>query len=153
MDNGPRHLQPWMVFALPAGIAVPIIVAILLAGPVAGFAVAGLLALVIVAAAVRKDRRGSPSAAHDWRRTVLRFIVPVALAIAGAVLAVVSDGTLRVVGWGVIAVAITLAISLVFLEVGYSEDRARAREDARPDGAGSAPTRLTRLRRGGPGTR
>ena len=72
---------------------------------------------------------------EQWRRAAAaRFAVPVALALAGAVLATVAEGTLRIVGGGVIATAVTVAISLVFLEVGYSEDRARARERTRDTG-------------------
>ena len=78
------------------------------------------------------QRHPPASGADEWRRAAAaRFAVPVALALAGAALATVADGTLRIVGSGVIAIAVTVAISLVFLEVGYSEDRARARERTR----------------------
>jgi hypothetical protein len=52
----------------------------------------------------------------------------VTIAVAGIVLIAAWSGVVRIIGWGVVAVAITIALSLVFLEVGYSEDRARARE-------------------------
>lgn len=45
---------------------------------------------------------------------------------------IVTQGTLRIVAWGVIAVAATVAVALVFLEIGYSEDRARDRDSAKP---------------------
>ncbi|MBA2297020.1 MAG: hypothetical protein H0W14_03150 [Actinobacteria bacterium] len=153
MSNRQQQLQPWMLFALPAGIAVPIIAGILLGGPVVGFVVAVLLALVIVVGAVRMgpDRRRAASGAHEWRRAAaVRFVVPVALAVVGAVLAAVADGTLRIVGWGVIAIAVTVAISLVFLEVGYSEDRARAREDPRQPRNGTGADGSTEPRERGP---
>jgi hypothetical protein len=89
---------------------------------------------------------GAPCGAGDqgWRRTAARrFLVPVAVAVAGIVLTVAWAGVVRIIGWGVVAIAITMALSLVFLEVGYSEDRARARE-RRADGA---------WRRGGGGHR
>jgi hypothetical protein len=53
--------------------------------------------------------------------------MPVAVAVAGIVLIAAWAGVVRIIGWGVVGVAITIALSLVFLEVGYSEDRARAR--------------------------
>lgn len=64
MSNRQLQLQPWMLFALPAGIAVPITVGILLGGPLVGFVVAVLLAVVIVVVAVRmgSDRRGQGTA-------------------------------------------------------------------------------------------
>jgi hypothetical protein len=66
---------------------------------------------------------------HDWRRAARRrFIAPVVLAIVGVVVGVATSGVVQIVAWGVFAVALTIAISLVFLEVGLSEDRARAAE-------------------------
>jgi hypothetical protein len=71
------------------------------------------------------------TAQHDWRRAARRrFILPVVIAVVGVVLGVATSGVAQIVGWGVFAVALTIAISLVFLEVGLSEDRARAAEDA-----------------------
>jgi uncharacterized oligopeptide transporter (OPT) family protein len=70
------------------------------------------------------------SEAADWRvAAARRFVVPLVIAVAGIVVVVVTDGTARIVGWGVIAVAVTVAISLVFLEVGLSEDRERGRDE------------------------
>jgi hypothetical protein len=57
-----------------------------------------------------------------------RFLVPMAVVVVGIVLIAGWDGVMRIIGWGAVAIAITIALSLVFLEVGYSEDRARARE-------------------------
>ena len=50
----------------------------------------------------------------------------------GIVGVITSQGTLRIIAWGVIAVAITVAVALVFLEIGYSEDRARSRDSTGP---------------------
>lgn len=62
----------------------------------------------------------------DWRRAAARrFLVPLAIAIAGIVLIAATSGTVEIVGGGLLALAVTIAISLVFLEVGYSEDRDR----------------------------
>ena len=64
----------------------------------------------------------------DWRRAARRrFLVPLAIAVVGIALIAATSGTARIVGGGVLAIAVTVAISLVFLEVGYSEDRARER--------------------------
>ena len=71
----------------------------------------------------------------DWRaRALRRFVAPLLIAVAGFVVVILGDGTTRAVGWGIVAIAITVAVSLVFLEVGLSEDRDRAEED-RADGA------------------
>ena len=73
------------------------------------------------------------SGGKDWRRAAARrFLVPLALAVAGIVLIAATSGTAEIVGGGVVAVAVTVAISLAFLEVGYSEDRARERERRGP---------------------
>jgi hypothetical protein len=151
-----------MLFALPAAIAAPIIAGILLGGPMLGFPVAAVVAILIVAVAIRMEPRewrrarrpgsarlGGPGAPYDaadrgWRRTAARrFLMPVAVAVAGSVLIAAWAGVARIIGWGIVGVAITIALSLVFLEVGYSEDRARAREQR----AGGA------WRRGGGGHR
>jgi len=135
-----------MLFAFPAAIVVPIIAGILLGGPVLGFLVAGLVAVVIVGAAIAMQPRGAtagrepapPPGAEDrgWRRAAaLRFLVPLVIAAAGIVLIAAGDRTVSVIGWGVFGVAITVAISLIFLEIGYSEDRDRSREQR----AGEAP--------------
>jgi hypothetical protein len=74
--------------------------------------------------------RGQDSEERDWRAAAARrFVVPLVIAVVGIVVVVVTDGTARIVGSGVIAVAVVVAISLVFLEVGLSEDRERARDD------------------------
>lgn len=125
-----------MLFAFPAAIAAPIIAGILLGGPAVGFLVAGLAAVVIVGVAIRMEpRRSSRTAANDadegqWRRSAARrFLVPLAIAAVGIVLIAMASETVRIIGWGTLGVAITVAISLVFLEVGYSEDRARAHDE------------------------
>ena len=136
---GSQGIQPWMLFALPAAIVVPIIAGILLGGPVLGFLVAGLVAVVVVGAAIAMPPRGAttgrepapPAGAEDrgWRRAAaLRFLVPLVIAAAGIVLIAAGDRTVSAIGWGVFGVAITVAISLIFLEIGYSEDRDRSRE-------------------------
>jgi hypothetical protein len=72
--------------------------------------------------------RAAVSDDEDWRRAARRrFLVPLAIAVVGIVVIVLTSGTARIVGAGVLAVAVTVAISLVFLEVGYSEERARER--------------------------
>jgi formate hydrogenlyase subunit 3/multisubunit Na+/H+ antiporter MnhD subunit len=69
----------------------------------------------------------------DWRRAAARrFLVPLAIALAGIVVVAVGSGTAEIVGGGLIALAVTVAISLAFLEVGYSEDRARERDERGP---------------------
>ncbi len=71
-----------------------------------------------------------PAEDHAWRAAAARrMLVPLLIAVAGIVVIAVADGTARIIGWGVLAVAVTVALSLVFLEVGYSEERARAREE------------------------
>jgi hypothetical protein len=66
----------------------------------------------------------------DWRRRAARrSILPLLVAVAGFVVVLIGkDGTLGIIGWAIVGVGITIAISLVFLEVGYSEDRAREAE-------------------------
>jgi hypothetical protein len=62
----------------------------------------------------------------DWRRAAARrFVVPLAIALVGLVLILATSGIAEIVGGGVVAVAVTIAVSLVFLEVGLSEDRER----------------------------
>ncbi|HEX2103635.1 MAG TPA: hypothetical protein VHF51_08280 [Solirubrobacteraceae bacterium] len=142
--GGSRPVPPWMLFALPAAIVVPVVAGILLAGPAVGAVVAAVLALAIVTVAIRSRPPGQaaepPTPAAERRvwtaAAARRMLVPVAIAVAGIVIVLAGGGgTLTIVGWGVIGIALTVAVSLVFLEVGYSEDRARARGT---DGAGSA---------------
>ena len=72
----------------------------------------------------------------DWRRRAVRRAAwPMALAVIGFVLVLIGkDDTLGIVGWGVVGAGVTVAIALVFLEVGYSEDRERAAEAERRKG-------------------
>jgi hypothetical protein len=73
-------------------------------------------------------RRPAPDE-RDWQAAALRrFLLPVALGLAGLVAVVLTSGTAQIVAWGVVAVAVAIAISLLFLEVGLSEDRAREQE-------------------------
>jgi hypothetical protein len=138
----PAETQPWMLFAFPAAIAVPIVAGILLGGPVVGFLMAGLVAVVIVGVAIRMEPRRSrriaapaeteppaDDAARQRSAAIRRFLVPLAIAAVGIVLIAAGSDTIRIIGWGTFAVAITVAISLIFLEIGYSEDRARARDE------------------------
>jgi hypothetical protein len=75
------------------------------------------------------DPAGSSAA---WKRAALRRALAVLLlAVVGLVLAFATDGTASDVGYGLFGIAVVLALSLAFLEVGFSEDRARAREQRR----------------------
>ncbi len=75
----------------------------------------------------------APDGGAGWRAFALpRAAVVLVIVAAGIVLAATTGGTAAIVGWGVVAVGGTLAISFVFLGVGYSEDRARAREERSP---------------------
>lgn len=134
-----------MPFTLPAAIALPIVTGFLFAGPVLGFFVASLVAAAIVFIAIRMD--GGSGAAEPADRAVRRaaarrFLGPLVIAAAAIVVIVATAGAARVIGWGMLAVAITVALSLVFLEVGYSEDRARERERRR--GRGGRPVGFRR---------
>ena len=66
----------------------------------------------------------------DWRRRAARRAMwPLLVAVAGFVVVLIGeDGTLGIIGWAIVGAAVAIAISLVFLEVGYSEDRERAAE-------------------------
>jgi hypothetical protein len=57
------------------------------------------------------------------------FAAPRAIAAAGIVVIAAADGAGEVIGRGIVAVAVAVATSFVFLEIGRSEDRARAREE------------------------
>jgi hypothetical protein len=123
-------VQPWMLFALPAGMVIAIAAGFLLGGPVVGLIVAIVIALAIVATAIRTDPDPHEAPGdHAWRRRAARrFLLPLAIAIAGtAVVAVTDSETAHIIGWGIVAVAAAIAVSLVFLEIGLSEDRDRAR--------------------------
>src|SRR5436190_10401438 len=52
VNQRPARIQPWMLFALPGAIAVPIIAGFLLGGPMLGFPLAALVAIVIVGVAI-----------------------------------------------------------------------------------------------------
>ena len=69
---------------------------------------------------------------HDWRRAArLRFALAGVLFVIGALLAAVGDGWVDIAGVVIGGVGATLAVVFVFLEVGLSEDRERAREERR----------------------
>ena len=72
----------------------------------------------------------------DWRRRAARRSVwPLVLAVIGFIVVLIGeDGTLGIIGWGIVGAGVTVAIALVFLEVGYSEDRERAAEAEKRDG-------------------
>jgi hypothetical protein len=129
---------PWKLFALLLAISVPIIAAILLGGPLLGFPVAALVALAVVGIAIRMrppsgraraEQRPPRSTEAAWRASAARrFAVSAVVGAVGIVVVVATTGTARIVGWGIVTLALVLAVSLAFLEVGYSEDRARAAE-------------------------
>jgi len=67
------------------------------------------------------------------RRPHPRWIAPVALLVAGIAVVVAGTGDIvDIIGGAIIAIAATVAISLAFLEVGLSEDRARERGEYGP---------------------
>lgn len=72
----------------------------------------------------------------DWKRRALRRALwPMLIALAGFVVVLIGkDDTLGIIGWAIVGAAVTVAIGLVFLEVGYSEDRERAAEAERHKG-------------------
>lgn len=55
------------------------------------------------------------------------LIAALALLAAGIVLAAVGGVWVSAVGWGLLGIALVILVSLVFLLVGESEDRDRAR--------------------------
>ena len=61
-----------------------------------------------------------------------RWLIPVGLLLAGIVVVIVGSGVADVVGGGLMALALVVAVSLAFLEVGLSEDRARERGEYGP---------------------
>jgi hypothetical protein len=133
--RGYAEVKPWMLFAFPLAIATPIIAAIALGGPMLGFPVAALVAIVIVGVAIRmrpagERGKGEPAGWRPGAATAWRFAAAAVVVIAGSVVFVATGGTVRIIGLGMVALGLTLALSLVFLEVGYSEDRVR-REDRR----------------------
>jgi thiosulfate reductase cytochrome b subunit len=123
-------MRPWMLFAFPALIAVPVVLAIWLVGPVGGFVIAAIAALALIWFAIRPEDIADAPADHTWRATALRrFLIPVAIAIPGIVLVATTDDVAFAIGWGLIGVGLVVAISLAFLEVGLSEERAREAEE------------------------
>jgi hypothetical protein len=80
-----------------------------------------------------------------WRTRIAAFGSTMLMVIAGAVCAAAfSDDTGHFVGYVLIGVGLTIATGLVFLEVGFSEDRERARE--RDAALGERPARSGRLK-------
>lgn len=74
------------------------------------------------------------------RSRILSFGAAALLVVLGAVGAALFGSTLgQVVSFALIAVGLVLATGLVFLEVGLSEDRERAREAERAQKEQSAP--------------
>jgi predicted outer membrane lipoprotein len=127
----PAQLRPWMPFTLPAAIALPIVTGFLFAGPLLGLAVAALVAVAIVFVAIRmgtEPRPRDPDAPAVRRAAARRFVAPLVIAATAIVVIVAAEGAVQLIGWGLLAAAFAVATSLVFLEVGYSEDRARDRE-------------------------
>ncbi len=61
-----------------------------------------------------------------WLAPVVLLVIGIAVVLAG------SSTTVDIVGGAIIAVAFTVAVSLAFLEVGLSEDRARERGEYGP---------------------
>jgi hypothetical protein len=119
-----------MLIAAPALIAVPVLLGILLVGPGGGFVVALIAAFVLIWLAVRPEDVVDPDADHAWRGPALRrLLVPIAIAIPGIVLTATTDGVVFAIGWGLIGVALVIALSLAFLEVGLSEERQRAADE------------------------
>jgi hypothetical protein len=83
------------------------------------------------------------------REVLIRAAAPLAFIAAGVVVAATVDSS---AGTGIsaflIGVGFVIAISIVFLDVGRSEDRERAREDAERRGTALRALRLRHRRRG-----
>src|SRR5919197_6248339 len=131
--RGYAEVKPWMLFAFPLAIAVPIIGAMLLGGPMLGFPVAAFVAIVIVGVSIRKqpaEQRVATPKEPRWQASAAarRFAAPAAIVVAGAVVIIATGGVAGIIGWGVVAAGLALALSLVFFEGGYSQDSARAPE-------------------------
>jgi hypothetical protein len=62
------------------------------------------------------------------------LLLALALAVAGGVLYVVTDGVVEILAIGIIGIAAVVAVSGVFYAVGLSEDRERARDRERRRG-------------------
>ena len=64
----------------------------------------------------------------DVRASIRRFAAVAVLCVAGLVVVLATRGrTGDLVGWGLVAIGLIGAVSLIFLEVGLSEDRDRER--------------------------
>jgi hypothetical protein len=64
----------------------------------------------------------------EWQRAALRrAIVPAVLMIAGLALVLAAGGTVETIGYVLLGLGGILAVALVFLEIGFSEDRERSR--------------------------
>lgn len=90
----------------------------------------------------------------DWIPAARRRAVAVALvALAGAVVLVLAGGSTAAVavGWAVVGIAATLAVGLVFFEIGLSEDRERERAASAGHPPSARPVRTATRARSGPG--
>src|SRR5215207_3552603 len=94
------EVQPWMLFAFPLAIAVPITAAFLLGGPILGFPVAMLVAVVVVGVAIRMQPRRRRAAAEVRAAAAARFAVSAAIAVAGLVVIVATGDPASITGWG-----------------------------------------------------
>lgn len=64
----------------------------------------------------------------EWqRRAIWRFTGAASLIVIGAVLALGFSGDTAAIGWGLAGLGMTLATIFLFLEIGLSEDRERAK--------------------------
>jgi hypothetical protein len=112
---------PWLAPAVVVAAVVLITAGFVIGGPVLGFLAAVVAAVTIVTIAIGPGR---PTLAAGATRRLLLAVLP---AIAGLALILAGSGTAEIIGWGLLGVALTIAVSLVFLEIGYGEDRERAR--------------------------
>jgi hypothetical protein len=64
------------------------------------------------------------------RSRIVGFGSAALLVVVGGVCAVVLSGLASDLALGLLGAGVVLAVSLVFLEIGFSEDRERAREEA-----------------------
>jgi hypothetical protein len=68
----------------------------------------------------------SEPARPAWRAAAIRrFAVAGAIFVAGCVLVAIGGLWPTLIGWMVVGLALIVAICLVFLEIGYSEERER----------------------------
>jgi hypothetical protein len=87
------------------------------------------------------DRAAGRSRASARRQRILWGFVLLALVVGGAVLAATSEGSVLRSALAIILLggAAVLAVSLAFLEVGFSEDRERQGRFGRPSSNGDIP--------------